>query len=324
MIKETLAQARSQAEDQIERLKAERGGLRGRLRDDHAELGRLAATSHPGDPRLADAHDRIRDAERRVTEIDDELATLDGDLVDEGGSRRRPGRLRRRVGLPGPARTGPRDRTAGRTRRLRRRRREHLDHLPPERHQDDSPANWPNERRRRHDHHRTKGPFPARPANAEGTAGGRGDAGSAPAGRVPRVSRLMALAIRFDQLIRDGVVADQAELARLGHVSRARLTQIMNLLNLAPDIQEQLLHLPRVQQGRDPVTERELRPICAGRLEQSTSDVARRAIIVTLTDNGPLGPNTASQHASVGQTACSCTQSQLASVGPSAALLACL
>ena len=60
------------------------------------------------------------------------------------------------------------------------------------------------------------------------------DGAEAPAistGRVPRVSRLMALAIRFDQLIRDGVVTDQAELARLGHVTRARLTQIMNLLN---------------------------------------------------------------------------------------------
>jgi hypothetical protein len=91
---------------------------------------------------------------------------------------------------------------------------------------------------------------------------GRGPA-PLPEGRIPRVSRLMALAIRFEQLIAECTVADQAELARLGHVSRARLTQIMNLLNLAPDIQEQLLHLPRVQQGRDPVTERELRPICA-------------------------------------------------------------
>ncbi len=44
----------------------------------------------------------------------------------------------------------------------------------------------------------------------------------------------MALAIRFDGLMRQGVVKDQAELARLGHVSRARLTQIMNLLCLAP------------------------------------------------------------------------------------------
>ena len=55
----------------------------------------------------------------------------------------------------------------------------------------------------------------------------------------------LALAIRFDQLIRDGVVTDQAELARLGHVSRARLTQIMNLLNLAPDIFEALFILSR-------------------------------------------------------------------------------
>ena len=83
VIKETLAQARCQVEDQIERLRAERGDLWGRLREDHAELGRLGATSRPGDPRLADAHDRIREAERRVTEIDNELATLDADLVDE-------------------------------------------------------------------------------------------------------------------------------------------------------------------------------------------------------------------------------------------------
>lgn len=83
VIKETLTQARCQAEDQIARLKAERGGLCDRLRDDHAELGRLAAESRPGDPRLADAHDRIRAAERRITQIDDELATLEGDLIDE-------------------------------------------------------------------------------------------------------------------------------------------------------------------------------------------------------------------------------------------------
>lgn len=91
-----------------------------------------------------------------------------------------------------------------------------------------------------------------------------GDTPASPvANRVPRVSRLMALAIRFDGLIRDGVVTDQAELARLGHVTRARLTQIMNLLCLAPDIQEALLFLPRVERGRDPIKERQLRPIAA-------------------------------------------------------------
>jgi hypothetical protein len=77
--------------------------------------------------------------------------------------------------------------------------------------------------------------------------------------RVPRVARLMALAIHFDQLLSDGVVADQAELARLGHVSRARVTQIMNLLNLAPDIQEEILFLDLLETGRERVTERRLR-----------------------------------------------------------------
>jgi len=80
-------------------------------------------------------------------------------------------------------------------------------------------------------------------------------------GRVPRVAKLMALAIRFEQLVRDGVVTDYAELARLGQVTRARMSQIMNLLNLAPDIQEAILFLPRVERGKDSVTERELRQI---------------------------------------------------------------
>ena len=71
----------------------------------------------------------------------------------------------------------------------------------------------------------------------------------------------MALAIKFQQLIDDGVVADQAELARLGHVTRARLSQIMNLLNLAPDIQESILFLPLTEEGRDAVGERDVRPI---------------------------------------------------------------
>ncbi|RLJ02122.1 MAG: hypothetical protein DRP08_04835, partial [Candidatus Aenigmatarchaeota archaeon] len=51
--------------------------------------------------------------------------------------------------------------------------------------------------------------------------------------------------------------------ARLGHVSRARVTQIMNLLLLAPDIQEEILFLPRTLTGRDPIRERMIRPIAA-------------------------------------------------------------
>ena len=83
-----------------------------------------------------------------------------------------------------------------------------------------------------------------------------------PVGSVPRVARLMALAIRCEELVRRGEVADYADLARLGHVTRARMTQITKLLNLAPDIQEEILFLPRTTKGRDPIGERNLRPIC--------------------------------------------------------------
>jgi hypothetical protein len=61
---------------------------------------------------------------------------------------------------------------------------------------------------------------------------------------IARIARLMALAIRFERLLRDGAIRDYAELARLGHVTRARMTQITKLLDLAPDIQEQILFLP--------------------------------------------------------------------------------
>ena len=82
-------------------------------------------------------------------------------------------------------------------------------------------------------------------------------------GNVPRLSKLMALAIRFEGLIECGEVQDYADLARLGYVTRARITQIMNLLHLAPDIQEDLLFLPRTTKGRDPLMETDMRPIAA-------------------------------------------------------------
>lgn len=82
-------------------------------------------------------------------------------------------------------------------------------------------------------------------------------------GRVPRVARLMALAIRCDGMIRDGTVESQTEIGRLGHVTRARVSQIMNLLNLAPDIQEAILHLPRTESGRDPIILAQLQPIAS-------------------------------------------------------------
>jgi hypothetical protein len=84
-----------------------------------------------------------------------------------------------------------------------------------------------------------------------------------PKGRVPRVSRLMALALRLDDLLQSGAIASYAELARLGHVTRARVCQIMNLVCLAPDLQEALLFLPRTERGRDPIILADLQPIAA-------------------------------------------------------------
>jgi hypothetical protein len=84
-----------------------------------------------------------------------------------------------------------------------------------------------------------------------------------PPGRVPRVSRVMALALQFEGLLRSGAVSDTIELARLAKVTQPRITQVMNLLHLAPDIQEELLFLPLVTQGRDPINEKQLRLVCA-------------------------------------------------------------
>src|SRR6516165_6228499 len=87
------------------------------------------------------------------------------------------------------------------------------------------------------------------------------EAARLPAGRVPRVARLMALALRLDELVRTGQVASYSALAALGHVSRARISQIVNLIHLAPDIQEALLFLPPTQRGRDAIILADLQPI---------------------------------------------------------------
>ena len=74
---------------------------------------------------------------------------------------------------------------------------------------------------------------------------------------IPRIARLMALAIRLERLIREQTLPDYAAVARRGRVTRARMTQIMKLLHLAPDIQEQILFLPELPR----LNERNLRPI---------------------------------------------------------------
>lgn len=80
-------------------------------------------------------------------------------------------------------------------------------------------------------------------------------------GHVPRLARLMALAIRIEDRVRTGQLRDFAHAAELGHVTRARLTQIMDLTLLAPDIQEEILFMEPVRGVRDAVSERLVRPI---------------------------------------------------------------
>ena len=78
--------------------------------------------------------------------------------------------------------------------------------------------------------------------------------------RTPRITRLMALAIKFQDMVDRGDVRDYADLARLGYVTRARVTQVMNLLMLAPEIQEHLLSTDEALLG---FPERLLRGLCA-------------------------------------------------------------
>jgi hypothetical protein len=78
---------------------------------------------------------------------------------------------------------------------------------------------------------------------------------------IQRISRLMALAIELDRVVKRDSHLDYAQLARKAKLSRARMTQIMNLNLLAPSIQERLLFLPETDRGRDDITVRDLQKV---------------------------------------------------------------
>ena len=88
-----------------------------------------------------------------------------------------------------------------------------------------------------------------------------GPAPATPKGKIPRLSRLMDLAIHCHELLRSGQITNQFELARHAQITPARMTQILTLLNLASDIQEELLFLPRTTNGRGEVQEKDVRKI---------------------------------------------------------------
>jgi len=81
--------------------------------------------------------------------------------------------------------------------------------------------------------------------------------------RVPRIARLLALALKFEEMIRSGVVGNYTVMAQLGQVSRSRVTQLTNLLNLAPDIQEEILFLRPEEAERLRISEVSVRKLSA-------------------------------------------------------------
>jgi len=95
--------------------------------------------------------------------------------------------------------------------------------------------------------------FQLRP-KVESTAN-RAEAPRSNVGRLPQITRVLALAIHFDDMIRQGDAKDYADIARLTCLCRERVSQVMRLTYLAPDIQMELLYLPPVPSGRYPISE---------------------------------------------------------------------
>ena len=84
-----------------------------------------------------------------------------------------------------------------------------------------------------------------------------------PPARIARLARLMALARHVEELVRSGTLGSYAAAARLGQISRARLSQILGLVNLAPDLQEHLLFLETPARGRPALGLRQVLTVAA-------------------------------------------------------------
>ncbi len=110
---------------------------------------------------------------------------------------------------------------------------------------------------------------------------GRNSAITTGSGRLPRVSQVMALAIQFQDMIQRGEVRDYADLARLGCLTRERMSQIMELVWLAPDIQQEILEFA-ANGSRFPINE-----VAARRIAASLAWSDQRRAWSTLTSSEP-------------------------------------
>jgi hypothetical protein len=82
-------------------------------------------------------------------------------------------------------------------------------------------------------------------------------------GRLPRVAQVMALAIQFQDMIQRGEARDYADLARVGCITRERMSQVMELIWLAPDIQQEILEFQPTTKPRFSISEVAVRRIAA-------------------------------------------------------------
>ncbi|MDP1826613.1 MAG: hypothetical protein Q8L48_25305 [Archangium sp.] len=76
-----------------------------------------------------------------------------------------------------------------------------------------------------------------------------------PTRRPAHVARMLALAHHLQRAIDEGLVADRAAVARRLGMTRARVTQLLDLLLLAPDLQALVLQLEAVD-GVEPLSEK--------------------------------------------------------------------
>lgn len=76
----------------------------------------------------------------------------------------------------------------------------------------------------------------------------------------PRVQTLLKTAKKLQNILDTQQGVCRRKLADELDVSKARITQILNLLNFAPEIQDYILSMPPVD-GRAPISERALRPL---------------------------------------------------------------
>jgi hypothetical protein len=104
------------------------------------------------------------------------------------------------------------------------------------------------------------------PLHPTGRPSGERSPSAAPpsgSGRLPRVTQVMALAIHFQDMLQRGDARDYADLARLGCLTRERMSQIMELVWLAPDITQEILYLPPTPGGRYPISELAIRSVAS-------------------------------------------------------------